>query len=49
MAARGLAYVRDHHDPSRLLRRYDALLFASPQTDALGSVRPLAPKAAGEP
>jgi colanic acid biosynthesis glycosyl transferase WcaI len=49
MAARGLAYVRDHHDPSRLLRRYDALLFASPQTGAVGSVRTLAPKAAAEP
>jgi colanic acid biosynthesis glycosyl transferase WcaI len=49
MSARGLSYVRDHHDPSRLLQRYEALLFASPQTGAVGSVRPLAPKAAGEP
>jgi colanic acid biosynthesis glycosyl transferase WcaI len=49
MAARGLAYVRRHHDPSRLLRRYDKLLFASLQADAVDSVRPLTPKAAAEP
>jgi glycosyltransferase involved in cell wall biosynthesis len=49
MAARGLAYVRRHHDPSRLLRRYDELLFASLQADAVDSARPLTAKAAAEP
>jgi len=49
MAARGLDYVRHHHDPSRLLRRYEALLFASLQPGAVNSARPLAPKATAEP
>jgi colanic acid biosynthesis glycosyl transferase WcaI len=49
MAARGLAYVRRHHDPSRLLQRYETLLVASPQTDAADSALPPTPKAAVEP
>jgi glycosyltransferase involved in cell wall biosynthesis len=49
MAARGLAYVRRHHDPSRLLRRYDKLLFTSLRADAADRARPLAPEAATEP
>jgi hypothetical protein len=42
-------HVRRHHDPSRLLRRYDRLLFASLQADAVDRARPLTPKAAAEP
>jgi colanic acid biosynthesis glycosyl transferase WcaI len=49
MAARGLAYVRYHHKPSRLLLRYDELLFAALQADTVDNARPLAPKAAAEP
>jgi len=49
MAARGLAYVRRHHNPSQLLRRYDELIFASLQADAVDSEGPITAKAEAGP
>jgi colanic acid biosynthesis glycosyl transferase WcaI len=49
MAARGLAYVRHHHHPAHVLRRYDVLLFASMQVETMDGAPPLASRTRGEP
>jgi len=49
MAGRGLAYVRHHHDPRRLLGIYEELLVASPRSNAADRMRASVPEMAAEP